>query len=164
MKRGRKPIDFTGVDLTRSTHELVMELRCCEATIRKTRKLFGVKGRRGKIIQDFNLLPQAVDFSRPALHIAKDNGLSYYNVLCYMRANNIPVRKRGVPKGTIFASNRFHNVTFDWGLRDAPLAEMHGCTREYIRQLRKKAGEPASGSREWEDKYHPVKTSQQPDT
>lgn len=47
-----------------------------------------------------------------------------------------------------------HTTSFDWSKKDYTLASEHNFTREYIRQIRKSRGEPASGSAEWNKKYH----------
>lgn len=158
MRRGRKPIDFTGVDLTRPTKELANELGCCDFLIYRQRKRECVK--QAPILLNLD----GLDFSRPAFHIAKELGIPAYYLYYQMRKQGISRRKRGTPLGSVKSNNRFNGVILDWSMRDVELCGPNNCTREYIRQLRKKAGEPASGSREWADKYHPVKTSPLPDT
>ena len=41
------------------------------------------------------------------------------------------------------------NAIIDWRLQDTTLGKIHGVCSERIRQLRKAAGLPASGSAEW---------------
>lgn len=157
-KRGRKPIDFTGVDLTRPDIELMRELGCKYHTIWSKRKATGVK-RAQKVI-----IPPDVAAKGSAKLIAAELNVPVSNIYYHMRKQGLPVGKRGRVKGSISSNNRFRNTVFDWSIRDTDLCKPHGCTREYIRQLRKKAGEPASGSREWVMKYHYPKTSQPLDT
>lgn len=131
--------------------------------ILSARKRAGIARFQGKGLY-VNPCPHITDFTRPALYIAREQGISYYRLLRYMRENGIPVRKKGSAKGTVRTDAPLYGVIFDWSHRDAPLGVKHHCTRERIRQLRKKAGEPPSGSKEWREKYHSPTTSQQPDT
>lgn len=155
MKQG-KPVDFTGVDLTRPADEIANELNCSLSAVYLARCRRGIKAYPFKKVS-----LDGVDLTRPAYLIAKDLGVSTCSILRRMRLLGLPIRKVG---GWFKRASKFDGTAFDWSKRDSELAPDYPCTREYIRQLRKKAGEPASGSREWEDKYHPVKTSQQPDT
>lgn len=88
--------------------------------------------------------PEGVDWSRPAAHIAKECGVAVTTVLRWTRRNSLPVRPRGSPK-----AGRLDPAVLDWSSQDVALARQHGVCRERIRQLRKAAGLPASGSAEW---------------
>lgn len=68
-------------------------------------------------------------------------------VLAYMRRAGLPVRPRGPVKGQRWG--RLSTAALDWRQRDSVLAKAHGVTREYIRQFRRLAGQPPSGSPEW---------------
>jgi len=98
--------------------------------------------------------PEGIDWTRPALHIAQENGVWAHTVTAYLRKNGLPVRPRGVPLGQRWKQqNRRKNsldpATLDWTRQDVALGKAHGVCRERIRQLRKAAGLPASGSAEW---------------
>lgn len=98
--------------------------------------------------------PPGIDWTRPALHIAKECGVAVTTVINRMRLNGLPIRPRGVPMGQRWKQqNRRKNsldpATIDWRLQDTYLATKHSVCRERIRQLRKAAGLPASGSAEW---------------
>lgn len=101
--------------------------------------------------------PPNIDWTRPAAHIAQDCGVSVHTVLRAMRLAKVAVRTRGVPKGTLWEhqnrtagpSRRTDPSKFDWRHQDVYLGEVHGLTRERVRQVRKEVGAPASGSAEW---------------
>jgi hypothetical protein len=94
-----------------------------------------------------------IDWRRPALHIAREQGVAVMTVISYMRRNDIPVRPAGVVRGQrLNVQHKVEPSSLDWSLRDTELARIHEVTREYIRQLRKKAGQPPSGSRGWRRK------------
>ena len=159
MKRGRKPLKiFDGVDLSRPAQELMDELGCTRSQIYAYRRKRGIRYTR-----KLNMPPD-VDFTRPAIHIAKELGIPYSTLLAYMRRNGITVHCPGYSNGHQKPYGRHTEMNLPWAMRDSDLCGPNNCTREYIRQLRKRAGEPASGSKEWADKYHPVKTSQPRDT
>lgn len=91
-----------------------------------------------------------VDWRRPALHIAREQGVAVMTVISYMRRNGIPVRPAGVVRGQrLNVQHKVEPSSLDWSQRDTELSKRHGVTREYIRQLRKKAGLPPSGSKRW---------------
>lgn len=91
-----------------------------------------------------------VDWSRPALHIAVEQGVAVQTVISYMRRTGIPVRPRGVLRGQrLKVDRKVDPSTVDWRQQDTQLGLQYGVTREYMRQLRKKAGHPPSGSRAW---------------
>lgn len=95
-----------------------------------------------------------IDWTRPASHIAKDCGTWPNTVLSWMRRQGLPIRTRGVPLGMRWSQTRRRVGSLDptainWRLQDTALAKIHGVCRERIRQLRKAAGLPASGSAEW---------------
>lgn len=95
-----------------------------------------------------------IDWTRPALHIAKECKSSVHAVIAWMRRNDVPVRPRGMERGRRFKcrhrkAGSLDPATIDWRLQDIFLATKHGLTRERIRQLRKAAGLPASGSAAW---------------
>lgn len=95
-----------------------------------------------------------IDWTRPAMHIAADCGVLVHAVLKWMRDNGIPIRPRGVPAGRKWEEQKRQRQkldpsNLDWTRQDTALAKAHGVTRERIRQLRKAAGLPASGSAEW---------------
>lgn len=96
-----------------------------------------------------------IDWSRPASHIAFDLGLTTGTVIAYMCRNGITVRKPGIPQGSIRSEMR--TSVIDWSKRDHELATVYNFTSEYMRQLRKRKGEPASGSAAWAEKYHSKK-------
>jgi len=155
MKKG-KPVDFTGVDLTRPADEIANELNCSLSPIYLARCKRGIKADPFKKVS-----LDGVDLTQPIYKIAKMLKVSDSSVRRRMVILGLPIRKKGqCLKGT----GKYTNAVFDWAKRDTDLSKEHRCTNEYIRQLRKKAGEPASGSREWEEKYHSVKTSPLPDT
>lgn len=106
--------------------------------------------KRGRKLTD--LSGHDIDWTLPASHIAFDLGLSIGSILNYMRRNNIPVKRPGAIKGT--KRSTIHTTSFDWSKKDYALASDYNFTREYIRQIRKSRGEPASGSTEWNKKYH----------
>lgn len=94
--------------------------------------------------------PEGIDWTRPALHIAKECGVAVTTVLNRMRINGVEIRPRGTPPGTTWEwSKKFDASTLDWRYQDTYLATKHGVCRERIRQLRKAAGLPASGSAAW---------------
>ncbi len=94
--------------------------------------------------------PEGIDWSRPASHIGAECGVAIQTVTRYMRRAGMPVRAKGTPKGTRWIRpGRLDPATLDWTRQDVALAQAHGVTRERIRQLRKAAGLPASGSAEW---------------
>jgi hypothetical protein len=67
-----------------------------------------------------------------------------------MRGKGLPVRPRGTPPGTHWEwAKKLDASTLDWTRQDVALSKAHGVCRERIRQLRKAAGLPASGSAEW---------------
>jgi hypothetical protein len=91
-----------------------------------------------------------IDWTRPALHIAKECGVAVTTVINWMRRNGLPIGPRGTPPGTTWTCvNRFDASVLDWRYQDIHLATRHGLCRERIRQLRKAAGLPASGSAAW---------------
>jgi hypothetical protein len=103
-------------------------------------------GKKGRLWQ----APAGIDTARPALHIAKECGVAVTTVLKWMRGKGLPVRPRGTPPGTRWEwKNKLDASTLDWRLQDTYLATKHSVCRERIRQLRKAAGLPASGSAEW---------------
>lgn len=104
-----------------------------------------VKKKRGRKLW---VPPQGVDWSRPACHIAKDCGITTATVTRYMRSVGLPVRKKGLIKGTILPRT-VDPSSIDWRYRDGFLGRRHGVTRERIRQLRRDAGLPPSGSAKW---------------
>lgn len=87
-----------------------------------------------------------INWTRPASHIAKDYGATTPTVTRYMRRHGLAVRKKGAPIGT--RKLRLER-NYNWLHQDVYLATEHGMTRERIRQLRKAARQPASGSPEW---------------
>lgn len=92
----------------------------------------------------------AIDWTRPALHIAAQCGAAPSTVIRYMRRHGLTVGMKGPPKGSTWVqAGRLDPATLDWTLQDVRLAEIHGVCRERIRQLRKSAGLPPSGSPEW---------------
>jgi hypothetical protein len=96
--------------------------------------------------------PAGINTARPALHIAKECGVHVGTVLAWMRRNSLPVGPRGSPIGTKWAhpkAGRLDPASLDWTRQDVALGKAHGVCRERIRQLRKAAGLPASGSAEW---------------
>jgi hypothetical protein len=94
--------------------------------------------------------PEGIDWSRPASHIGAECGVSTPTVTAYLRRAGLPVRAKGTPKGTRWSrAGRLEPATLDWTRQDVALAQAHGVCRERIRQLRKAAGLPASGSAEW---------------
>lgn len=94
--------------------------------------------------------PEGTDPARPALHIAKKCGVAVTTVLRWMRRNSLAIGPRGAPPGTTWEwSNKLDPATLDWTRQDTYLAPKHGVCRERIRQLRKAAGLPASGSAAW---------------
>jgi hypothetical protein len=98
--------------------------------------------------------PTGIDWSRPALHIARECGVCVHTVLRQMRLQGLPIRPRGVPEGQLWsAQNRKRQgldaSSLDWSRQDAFLAKLHGLSHERIRQLRMAARKPASGSAEW---------------
>jgi hypothetical protein len=104
------------------------------------------KGKKGSPWQ----APAGIDTARPAMHIAKECGVTTTTVIRWMRRNGLPVRPRGTPPGTHWEwKNKLDASTLDWRLQDTALGKAHGVCRERIRQLRKAAGLPASGSPEW---------------
>jgi hypothetical protein len=91
-----------------------------------------------------------IDWTRPALHIAKECGVTTATVIRWMRRNGLPIGPRGTPKGTRWTrAGRLDPASLDWTRQDTALSKAHGVCRERIRQLRKAAGLPASGSAEW---------------
>lgn len=157
MKPGRKPLAiFDGVDLTRPADELANEIGCSIPAIYHARRRFGVKADLHK-----KLSLDGVDCTRPAYKIAKELRVSPFSVIKRLRLLGIPVLRKGK---CLVGVSKFTHAAFDWSKTDTQLKPLYDCSREYIRQLRKKAGEPASSSKEWADKYHPVKTSQRRDT
>ncbi len=95
-----------------------------------------------------------IDWTRPASHIAKECKSSVHAVIAWMRRNDVPVRPRGMERGRRFKckhrkAGSIDPTTIDWTRQDIALAKIHGVCRERIRQLRKAAGLPASGSAEW---------------
>lgn len=101
--------------------------------------------------------PPNIDWTRPASKIAQDCGVCVHTVLRAMRLAKVAVRPRGVPKGTLWEhqkrtdgpSRRTDPSKFDWRHQDVYLGEVHGLTRERVRQVRKEVGAPASNSPEW---------------
>ena len=94
--------------------------------------------------------PEGIDTARPALHVAQECGVTTTTVLRWMRRNGLPIGPRGTPKGTHWIrAGRLDPATLDWTRQDVALGKAHGVCRERIRQLRKAAGLPASGSAEW---------------
>lgn len=156
MKQG-KPVDFTGVDLTRPADEIANELNCSLSAVYLARCKRGIKADPFKKVS-----LDGVDCTRPAYLIAKDLGVSVYSVLRRIRLLGLPVKPRG--GSNCKGKGKFANTVFDWSKTDTELSPHYPCSREYIRLLRKKAGEPASGSEEWREKYHAVKTFQPLDT
>lgn len=91
-----------------------------------------------------------IDWTRPALHIARECGISTPVVTKWMRKQGLPVRPRGTPPGTTWVrANRLDPASLDWTRQDTALGKIYGVCRERIRQLRKAAGLPASGSAAW---------------
>ena len=91
-----------------------------------------------------------IDWTRPALHIAKDCGVAVTTVINWMRRKGLPIGPRGAPPGTTWEwSNKLDPAILDWTRQDTALGKAHGVCRERIRQLRKAAGLPASGSAAW---------------
>jgi len=95
-----------------------------------------------------------IDWTRPALHIANEHGVWAHTVIAWMRRQGLPIRPRGVPMGQRWKQqNRrvgsLDPATIDWRYQDIHLATCHGVCHERIRQLRKAAGLPASGSAAW---------------
>ena len=96
-----------------------------------------------------------IDWTRPASHIAKDCGVWTNTVVVWMRRQGLLIRPRGVPMGQRWKqqNRRVGSLdpdTIDWRCQDTYLATRHGVCRERIRQLRKAAGLPASGSAAWQ--------------
>jgi hypothetical protein len=153
-KRGRKAwVPPQGVDWARPAMQIGNEYGVCAHTVISWLRRHGLPVRpKGHTAW---IPPEGIDWSRPASHIAEECGAATTTVIRWMRRNNLPVRPTGLLKGIKWSDQRKRDTRrldpalLDWTCQDTALAKAHGCCRERIRQLRKAAGLPASGSSAW---------------
>lgn len=151
MKPKRNLVDFfAGVDLTRPVAELADEMGCSTYAVYRARRILDVKSDPLKTAAFKNLKVDQVDWALPVCKIAQRLGVSRHYLKRRMLDMGKPIPKRGMPPG----NGRLASVVFDWSKTNTQLASTHDCSQEFIRQLRKKAGEPNSSSKAWEKKYH----------